>query len=376
MLRFRHHLAWGLSEAEKNSEDTVGAIELRSNPYLVLHFHHWIRPLSDGLFDSIITRNPYACIILYYGFASSPDEKRNVMRDLLCAAQAVDVAAGAAHLAKVGQLVWRVLDRAPIWKDLVERLASGKANECTHVVPGAGTRWVGALVALELVDQDTGVVVVVDWANTAGGWAGGDGRAVGLPGVLESTGLVGPGASTTLVSALVTLRRDKGESMLNQPVYCVTYREDVDQDTVVTIEVERADTARNTRLAARDDNLASVATSELEESGRSGVVGGSHDEGGKGENNSEGSGEHDCDCDGEGSLGGVELKEECCLWEMSCLGWAGEKRPKSYTIYGVRWWVDLPPAVFFGLDTSELLWLHDSSWIVDRFYRETTDGED
>jgi hypothetical protein len=212
-----------------------------------------------------------------------------------------------------------VLDRAPIWKDLIERLTSEKADECTHVVPGASTRRVGTLVALELVDEDTGVVVVVDWANTAGGWAGSDGRAVGLPGVLESTGFVGPSASTALVSALVTLRRDKGESMLNQPVYCVTYREDVDQDTVVTIEVERADTARNTRLAARDDNLASVATGELEESGRSGVVGGSDDEGGKGENNSEGSGEHDCDCDGERSWGGVELKEECCLWEMSCL---------------------------------------------------------
>jgi hypothetical protein len=85
-------------------------------------------------------------------------------------------------------------------------LVAKKIIENAYVVPSASTRRVCALVALELVDEDTGVVVVVDRANTAGGWAGGDGRAVGLPGVLQGTCDVGPGASTTLVRALVALR--------------------------------------------------------------------------------------------------------------------------------------------------------------------------
>jgi hypothetical protein len=41
----------------------------------------------------------------------------------------------------------------------------------THVVPGAGTAGVGALVALELVDEDTIITVVVDRACTARGRA-------------------------------------------------------------------------------------------------------------------------------------------------------------------------------------------------------------
>jgi hypothetical protein len=78
-----------------------------------------------------------------------------------------------------------------------------------YVVPSASTRWVSALITLELVDKDTGVVVVVDRALATGGGARCYRRAVGLVGVLKCTGLVGPGASTALVSALVTLKKKK-----------------------------------------------------------------------------------------------------------------------------------------------------------------------
>jgi hypothetical protein len=76
----------------------------------------------------------------------------------------------------------------------------------THVVPSAGTAMVGALVTLELVDEDTIITVVVDRARTARGRARRIGRAVRLMSVLENAGLVEPGAGATGVGALVSLQ--------------------------------------------------------------------------------------------------------------------------------------------------------------------------
>jgi hypothetical protein len=75
----------------------------------------------------------------------------------------------------------------------------------THVVPGASTAVIGALVALEFVDEDAIITVVVDRARTARGRARRIRRAVRLTGVLENAGLIKPGAGATGVGALVSL---------------------------------------------------------------------------------------------------------------------------------------------------------------------------
>jgi hypothetical protein len=71
---------------------------------------------------------------------------------------------------------------------------------------------VRALVALEDVDENTRVQVVVDRARAASRGARCHRRAVGLVGVLESAGDVLPGASAARVGALVALETE-GELM-------------------------------------------------------------------------------------------------------------------------------------------------------------------
>jgi hypothetical protein len=67
------------------------------------------------------------------------------------------------------------------------------------------------LVALELVNEDTSIAVVVNRAHTAAGEARRDRRAVGLVGVMECSSLVGPGASAALICALVALKNNNNQ---------------------------------------------------------------------------------------------------------------------------------------------------------------------
>lgn len=48
---------------------------------------------------------------------------------------------------------------------------SSNHREVTYVIPGAGTVRVGALVASEIIDHDTAVAMIVEWAGTAAAWA-------------------------------------------------------------------------------------------------------------------------------------------------------------------------------------------------------------
>ena len=63
------------------------------------------------------------------------------------------------------------------------------SSRVAYKVPGAGTVGVGALVAGELVDEDTSVAVEVGRAVADGAAAGRGGRAVGLEDVLEGASL-------------------------------------------------------------------------------------------------------------------------------------------------------------------------------------------
>jgi hypothetical protein len=82
----------------------------------------------------------------------------------------------------------------------------------TYAVPGAGAAVVRALVALEDVDQHTGVEVVVDRARAASRRASRSGRAVRLVRVLECARDVLPSAGAARVGTLVTLERKLSSS--------------------------------------------------------------------------------------------------------------------------------------------------------------------
>jgi hypothetical protein len=65
--------------------------------------------------------------------------------------------------------------------------SSHRLSQETHEVPGAGAARVSTLIASELIDEDTGIAVIISRADAAGAWARSDRRAVGLHRVLEDT---------------------------------------------------------------------------------------------------------------------------------------------------------------------------------------------
>lgn len=97
--------------------------------------------------------------------------------------------ASCAQGAEVGQLTCSVFWRLPVFgTHTLVRIGLGQ-NE-THVVPGAGTTNVRALVAGELIDQYPSVAIEIDGAFTATtGAARRDSGAVCLPRVLEGARL-------------------------------------------------------------------------------------------------------------------------------------------------------------------------------------------
>jgi len=104
-------------------------------------------------------------------------------------------------------------------------------------IPGASTSRVGALITGEVVDQDTSRPGVVQGASAARAGARSGGGAVGLFDVQERTVLVIPSASTIGEGALVP-------------------REEVDQDTSVTVVVDGAGAATSTAgIASNKDGV-------------------------------------------------------------------------------------------------------------------------
>lgn len=100
-----------------------------------------------------------------------------------------------AHTATAGQLDCQVLMRLPFYmSSVLTSVSTGPYYQGTssnaHIGPSAGPMSVCALVSSELVDQHTGVVVVVDRAFASADSAARrrDGT-IGLRSVLQCTGL-------------------------------------------------------------------------------------------------------------------------------------------------------------------------------------------
>ena len=87
------------------------------------------------------------------------------------------------HAALMGQFVWAVFCKAPVFvncKWSARETGYGRRDHA-HVVPSARAMHVRALVASELVNEDAGVAVEVNWAATATrGAAGSDCGTIGL----------------------------------------------------------------------------------------------------------------------------------------------------------------------------------------------------